>query len=286
MKIQQLVLVLCAATSGCKHDAIEADPARTGASLEASTSNDALSLACPSGLAGPAMALISVADKKHYCIDKTEVTQSQYAKFVAAAGNDVSLIAGIPECFWQKSFEMPVRPDEDPSAYGCPKGEYDPAAKPDQPVGCTTWCMAYAYCRWAGKRLCGKIGGGPISEPSDNYKNLEQSQWYFACTQGGSSAYQYGDTYDPACSPPALEPVTSAKSQCTGQKPPYNEISGMNSGVSEWEDACLDQSCFVRGGGILDLHQGEQAMRCDVSASTLRGVTSPGTGFRCCLDVD
>ena len=66
------------------------------------------------------MALISVAEKKHYCIDKTEVTQSQYAKFVDAAGDDLSLVAGISGCSFQKSFEVLVNPNYGPDADTAP----------------------------------------------------------------------------------------------------------------------------------------------------------------------
>ena len=294
MKIYQLVLLLGVAAGGCKHDTIEADPARVGAGQDASATDsksetqvDAVAPGCPSGLAGPAMALISVAEKKHYCIDKTEVTQSQYAKFVVAAGDDLSLIAGISECWFQGNFDVRVESGDNPAVTACPKGEYDPAAKPDQPAGCITWCGAYAYCRWAGKRLCGKIGGGALDDPNNDYKNLAKSQWFYACTQGGTSVYQYGDAYDPACSPEMLEPVTSASSQCAGQKPPYNEITGMNSGVSEWEDSCVDDGCLYRGGGIGNLPSSDgQELRCDAKANTHRGSSYPAIGFRCCLDVD
>jgi sulfatase modifying factor 1 len=287
-----MLLGVALVATGCRQDAVQADPARSSATgagelLDADAeAPDAKEARCPSGAPGPEMALISTASAKHYCIDRTEVTQAQYQKFVTAAGKDLSLIASIPECSWQKTFEVTVRPEDNPSLYGCPKGEYDPVAKPDQPAGCISWCMAFAYCRWAGKRLCGRIGGGALSDRIADRNDAQQSQWFYTCTQGGKSAYQYGDSYQATCSPAALEPVTKVSTGCTGQQPPYSEISGMSSGVSEWEDACAGEDCNLRGGTFVNLPAGGQVFRCDDSSCAVRGWMTPGVGFRCCADVD
>jgi formylglycine-generating enzyme required for sulfatase activity len=55
-------------------------------------------------------------------IDRTEVTQDQYAACVEA------MACGAPTCDWD-----------------CSKTNY--------PAGCVTWAQAKAYCGWAGKRL-------------------------------------------------------------------------------------------------------------------------------------
>lgn len=289
----------------CKHESIQADPARavdagvpTGGMLDgaASEGGDASELVpadaaatCPSNLPGPQMALVASPKGTRYCIDTTEVTQVQYDTFVHEAGTDLSLVAAIPECASHKSYEIVDRPDDDPIAPGCPKGVYAPATKGDLPVGCTTWCMAYAYCRWAGKRLCGRIGGGPLADPVADFKNAEASQWYNACSQGGKYTYPYGNTYKPQCASATLDPVTDVNPECAGKGEGFESVSGMTFGVMEWEDDCHAEQgldCRLRGADYLDTEFGESQSRCDVGGVTSRGVTDPQVGFRCCLDVD
>ena len=69
-------------------------------------------------------------------------------------------------------------------------------AKDTFPVISVNWCDAYAYCKWAGKALCGKIGGGPNLPADANYAPADA--WYNACSEGGTRAYPYGATYDAA----------------------------------------------------------------------------------------
>jgi hypothetical protein len=52
---------------------------------------------------------------------------------------------------------------------------------------CVDWCDAHAYCKPVGKRLCGKIGGGPNLYA--DYASASSSEWYRACSSGGSFTY-------------------------------------------------------------------------------------------------
>ena len=111
-----------------------------------------------------------VADAGSYCIDQTEVTNGQYIAFLEAkvdAGPD----AGQPAvCSWNGSF---VPSDLWPSPQGA--GTY--------PVRHVDWCDAYAFCAWAGKRLCGQMGGG-ASAPTESAM-AQYSQWYATCSGNG-----------------------------------------------------------------------------------------------------
>src|SRR5262249_40663852 len=110
----------------------------------------------------------------------------------------------------------------------------------DRPVHAVDWCDAFAYCAWAGKRLCGRIAGGSV-DPTFGTDLASESEWYNACSRGGQHAYPYGDTYDPrACN--GLEygagtgpqlPVGSLSS-CTGG---FAGLFDMSGNVSEWEDS-------------------------------------------------
>ena len=130
------------------------------------------------------MAQIDLADGLSYCIDTTEVTQGQYFAFMKTFETDVGVYsedalklaaASLPE-------GCPERLRLKPEKYSAPPCDSTPEAfdfegkHPEYPVTCVTWCTAYAYCAWAGKRLCGRIGGGALEKP--DLSDAKAGQWY------------------------------------------------------------------------------------------------------------
>jgi formylglycine-generating enzyme required for sulfatase activity len=183
---------------------------------------------CPSRT-GPPMV-----DVGPFCIDSTEVTQKDYGLFLAAKANDTS---GQPDvCAGNLSYAP------DPTV----------GVAPDMPARAIDWCDAFAYCAWAGKRLCGKIGGGAVPPLALSLVEPSIDQWYYACSNNGKNEYPYGNTYDPSVCAGDLptSPVTPVGShpKCEGGFPGIFDMSG---NVWEWEDACDDAgSCLMRGGSI------------------------------------
>jgi formylglycine-generating enzyme required for sulfatase activity len=185
-------------------------------------------------------------------------------------------VASLPsECSWKTDFTP-----------GChwPVGE-----KADHPVTCVDWCDAHAYCQGAGKRLCGKIGGGP--NPFDAFADATMSQWYHACTSSGVHEYPYGDNYDPAaCNgqdslKKDMTPVGSL-AECATVGPGFEGVYDLCGNVWEWEDACggsvgSEDSCNQRGGSFASV---STSMRCRAASAAVRSDRSEGVGFRCCRD--
>jgi formylglycine-generating enzyme required for sulfatase activity len=214
------------------------------------------------GLAGPVMI-----DIGGYCVDATEVTIAQYSAFVAVANPASQTLA---TCAWNASF-TPNAPPPGPS---------------DNPVVYVDWCDAYAFCAWAGKRLCGRIGGGTVA--TDSQAVASADQWFAACSHSGLHAYPYGDTYVPsACNGAdygagvALS-VGTARA-CEGGFPGLHDLSG---NVGEWEDSCASDAgandqCSVRGGSFYD-PSARQA--CDALHNEVRNYSDFKLGFRCCRD--
>jgi len=199
-----------------------------------------------------------------FCIDATETTNAEYAQFLANPD-----VAPQPAyCTWNQSFE--------------PK--FPLSAGAELPVVGVDYCDARAYCEWAGKRLCGRIGGG--ATPFNSYADARESQWYAACSAGGALFYPYGNSYDPtACNGADLNRgglVAVGSTRCEGGPKGVFDMSG---NAWEWENSCeaetgVDDKCRLRGG---EFTNPSGFLRCDYGEFYIeRDFTSYSIGIRCC----
>ncbi len=282
------VFFLCAglALFGCGNDAFgtaddaSADGARDGSAQDATPPGDAGDAgetskpsACP-GTAGPIG--IHVRDGiANFCIDATEVTHAQYEAFVQSAAARAVLLQLPSFCP-----PMPV--------FGAP-----PVADPaDFPARNISWCDAWAYCRYAGKRLCGRIGGGP-SLTTTEQATAAHDEAYFACSRGGRQALPYGDTDIPGtcddgfpdggANPDASPGPVASWSGCVGGYPGLHDMVG---GVDEFYDAVERNDA---GAATYFGHRGGSWMSAKADCSLHSGIDVVsakyiGIGFRCCAD--
>ena len=196
-----------------------------------------------------------------FFVDGTEVSVAQYSAFLRARGDDTSGQAA--ECAWNHSFE--------PSGAG---------SEPELPVTGVDFCDAKAFCAWADKQLCGKIGGGKLlfQELADPAK----SQWFAACAGTKGRLYPYGSTHTPgACND------TSGSMELAGVGS-FTDCTGIVSGVydmvgnaTEWVDACdatagAADGCETIGGSFTE------SPTCSSSSLKHRDEQLPTLGFRCC----
>jgi formylglycine-generating enzyme len=213
--------------------------------------------------------------RAEFCIDATEVTNADYARFLFAP---LPFDEQVPECAWNTSYAS--------------AGSF-PERPPNHPVRHIDWCDAHAYCRWAGKRLCGRVGGGQLDF---NQASTSESEWYVACTADGARTYPYGTSYDPmACVGKDRSATTSTReldvgsvATCEGGAEGVFDLSG---NVWEFEDACMpdpdggaspeNDLCRRRGGSH---DTSPTCLRCEACATALRprSLSSNETGFRCC----
>jgi hypothetical protein len=246
---------------------------------------------CPVNLSGPTLIEIPKAGGGIYCMDRTEVPSSDYAAFLATNPNPVFQQSN--ECTWNDSFQ----PDTS-AACATSLGAYDPGARPHQPVSCIDWCDAKRYCAWAGKRLCGAIAGG--ANPPGSYIDANASQWFRACSKGGTLKYPYGNIYEATTcvgvDNSGIHPSQVASAPlCVGG---YQSLFDMSGNVAEWEDSCsasagANDACLIRGGSIQDANSTAPSLSCNDSADG-DATPSPATakrstkdelvGFRCCYD--
>jgi formylglycine-generating enzyme required for sulfatase activity len=223
-----------------------------------------------------------------YCMDRTEVTQAQYAAFLAAKGDDLS--GQSPQCAKENyTYQPNLYPvgDPEPKKNACPENAWSPEKMPEHPAMCLDLCDARAYCLWVGKRLCGKIGGGPLPKVKEGNEpkaqlDPEVSQWYNACTQGGKTKFAYGDKADPSKCADSITSVEDFANTCHGQNPPFDQILNLSGGVAEMEDVDIDTpglgGIVTRGtkGGVP-----ETSYDCEGYASG----SVHYAGFRCCADL-
>lgn len=205
-----------------------------------------------------------------FCIDVTEVTRAQYRAWLdtnpsttgqvdACAGNDDF----TPTCDWGR--------DE------------------DFPVVCVDWCDAKAYCEGVGKRLCGAIGGGPYDV--DQFDDAGVSEWFAACSSGGMHEYTWGDELSTTtCRGADAEDYTTwglaaagSFADCRSPIAEYSDVLDLSGHVAEWDDACNDEGCRIRGGSYQHHAHG---LRCAMGTRLYwpRERTVSAVGIRCCAD--
>jgi len=204
-----------------------------------------------------------------FCIDATEVTQSQYDQFLAAQVPPQSQSNDPPYCAWNTDYTASSAPA-------------------NQPVNNVDWCDAHAYCQWAGKRLCGRIGGGanPVADGHD----ANFSEWFHVCTNAGTNVYPYGDMPDTtACNTSeAMLGVQDVGTfpNCTGTMPPFDGVFDLSGNVHEWTNDCDGTAgstdiCLLRGGGAPHT---VSASTCADPSTVTRIEYFGDSGFRCCAD--
>jgi formylglycine-generating enzyme required for sulfatase activity len=209
-----------------------------------------------------------------HCIDATEVTVGQYDEFVATV-SDGGVFDPRNEsafCSWNTDIQH---------------GSF--ALTDDQAVTGVDWCDAFAFCRWAGKRLCGSRQNGPTA--FSKWSDPAESQWHYACTSGGKNAWVYGNTYSPTTcrgrdygdGNDYAGPVRAATA-CKASEPPFQGIYDLAGNAEEWEDSCDgatddNDMCRSRGG---DRQSPAAGTRCDADVTRLRKDREVNLGFRCC----
>jgi formylglycine-generating enzyme required for sulfatase activity len=212
-------------------------------------------------------------DAGRYSIDATEMTNGYYDQFLAVEFSPAYLpeLMG-PGCDWKSDFT--------------PLG-WTNTFVPSLPVVGVDWCDAIAYCSWAGKHLCGQIGGSPAMIM--DVENPVINEWYRACTNAGTSTYPYGQLYNAdACNTvdAGFEQMTLVGSlaACEGGLTGLFDMSG---NVWEWTNACkFDammpsnlQECRRRGGSYFS---DGPTSRCGIDSVRPRDLRNNNVGFRCC----
>jgi hypothetical protein len=219
---------------------------------------------CPSSR-GPAMVQ---ADK--FCIDSTEVTNLQYQAFLTAKGTDtggqIAACAGNTDFAPKPSVDFPFA-----------------AERAGFPVVNVDWCDAVAFCQWAGKRLCGRIGGGSVAFTFQ--LDVSVNQWADACSDAGKKKFPYGDTYNAnACYVKgglADHVAAGSTKTCEGG---VTGLFDMVGNVDEWIDSCrttaAGDTCLVMSGSFQSPENPQPG--CGYWYEDKRMAPNQRRGFRCC----
>ena len=245
------------------------------------------------------MVLIPLSPDAPFCIDERQATYGEYGQFVKKMGKD---FGGQPsQCDWNRDWG-PVVDCESSTGRPWKCGRSVAEADPDWAVSSLDFCDAWAFCSWAGKRLCGERvhhGVSVFKEGRDDetrqpngttwwFPNTVE-EWYHVCTQGGTSDYPFGnDWQDGLCQTERKWRAPGDKThnvrdttgnQCHGNFHPYDQVFNMIGGISQWTNGCSEDNdrCAVRGGyehygpscsGTLEMHDRRD----------------PAGGVRCCAD--
>lgn len=261
------------AATGCSLLFAVSDDAANGAATgtlpdalapDLSTNDAEGGIECPSTRRGP-----ELVPAGSFCIDRTEVTAGQYAVFLTDDAGHGAEKARAAECADNLAYAVRAT-----------------APSLDYPV-LVDWCDAFAFCAWAGKRLCGAIGEGAIDAAATmSVVNGTVNSWVAACEGPQRRPLPYGDqVIADACAPDPAMPMTQGDYYRnigpTGVHPlcegAYPGLLDMVGNADEWIDACARGTCsHVGATSCQSLNGGKPNWD---SGSTFQHPH----GFRCCF---
>ncbi len=242
----------------------------SGAAQSDATTNVVAKGKCPSGLPGPALIPLDENGGIPYCIDATEVTNAEYAQFLATSP---AIDTTVPGC----AAEQMLAPE-----FNWPAADADS----NRPVVNVDWCDAHQYCAWAGKKLCGAPGG--VSGKYLDDKNPDTSLWYSACSNLGAKTFPYGQSYEATTCNGQDDDIggtldVDLPATCTNSN--ASQILDMSGNVWEWEDACDTDTgsarCRLRGGSF---RSNQDSLTCAAADYSIRTSRFDDFGFRCCAE--
>ncbi|MBL8716608.1 MAG: SUMF1/EgtB/PvdO family nonheme iron enzyme [Myxococcales bacterium] len=225
---------------------------------------------CPSKAGTTAMVRVP-SSKGSYCIDVNEVTITQMELY---DGLTLTAPPGLPaRCagIWKRWYRR--------FAVGT-----DPPVVADEPAINANYCQAFAYCKWAGKRLCRALDTSGPAAPIN-------SELFWACSNAGASTRPYGATYAPKSCDVESGRSTPASiglaPKCHGTSTPYDKVFNLIGSAEEWSDECVDPTppakpkCTARGG-----YFGNSSTDALCAQTVTYNVDSEfaSLGFRCCAD--
>lgn len=237
---------------------------------------------------GPAMAKLAL-NVDTFCVDRTEVTRAQYAAFVA---DGAPTPASVPDVCKGQGGHIP-----DP-ACGAADTLCQGASCGNFPQTCVSYCDAAAFCAWAGKEMCGEIGGGygvrELGGPRGG------GRWVVACGNGlrpdgvVNVPYSYGLSYSPStCN------TETGKAAPVGSLPecsvrPDTTVVDMVGNVGELDGLLFEINATSKianprahGGAGFGFYSGSGAGSCEsVFALNATDERQPFIGFRCCKSVN
>jgi formylglycine-generating enzyme len=225
------------------------------------------------------MVRIDVPGGSSFCIDRHEVTNAELKAFLDTGDSYPPFPPGLaaPWC------------SPDASTLQRPTPPVTAAMQP-RPAESIQWCFAYAYCKWANKRLCGRIGGG---QSVDRNTTDTHNQWDYACVNGGppSTLFPYGDTYAAStCNTETTSSVdVESSAACHGEAAPFAAVFDMSGNVSELDDVASEIPVSDAGAPTVCARGGDSttadASSCGDCNHFGLEAPMPKVGFRCCLDL-
>jgi formylglycine-generating enzyme len=237
---------------------------------------------CPVGV-GPEMTVIQVTTGVTICVDRTEVTSTQYAAFRATTKDTGPLGSKVP-----------------PDCSGISAAGLTPSDDGGNlPRVSISFCSAAFFCAAQGKRLCGALGDGSavVITESDPDPPME---WEGACANGKSGSYYPWGTTDPGgavaakCQTKSAYPDANAPREVgleptcgPGSAGPFDMVGNVWEFVNGRKDVDGGVSYTLLRGGAWDGETVPSGCSTGHAIHAHHGTYAGGhatIGFRCCAD--